>query len=423
MRSFAYVLVLGAAACSSGNNPNPRLIAGGGIGDGAIDGLANVYVIDNVTYQPIADATVEIATQNATTDATGLAVFHGLSGPQTVVVQAAGYRGEVWQDANGANMTVPVTQLGSLTPQQATLTGSITDYDTISVPAGHIKAAEIGYSQIDSLDDDENNIQTPNNGNVCVTAEACSWTVAARTGPVTLTATIIDRASDGTTTIIGYATSGELQVSPNVAQSGIALTLVEAGAMQSVAIAPGTPPAALTTVDPIVGVELAGNETVQIPVFVQTDTSNGVLSPMPSVYAPNATYRLTVYAETTSGDTGAVSATIQRGLSTASLSAATWLLPPTGFTATRTDASLDAVDGANIHSVQWSDDTGVILDVTMFDATNTAATIPSLVSLPASGTLTAKAQGIGADIDLGNFSLQTDVEKLWGESSQPVTID
>src|SRR6185312_1858919 len=181
-------------------------------------------------------------------------------------------------------------------PQQATLSGTITDWNTITVPTGHIKAAEIGYSQIDALDDGANNIQTPNNGNVCITPDACNWTVAARTGAVTLTATIIDRASDGTTTIIGYATSSELQVDPNVAQSGIALTLVEAGAMQSASIAAGTPPAALTTVDPIIGIELAGDETVQLPVFAQTDTSNGVLVPMPSVYAPNATYRLTILA-------------------------------------------------------------------------------------------------------------------------------
>src|SRR5580698_9460231 len=118
MRCFIFALLI--AACG-GNDPSPRVIAGGGIGDGAIDDVANVYVIDNLSYKPIAGATVEIAGKDLTTDSTGLAIFHGLNGPQTVIVQAAGYRGEVWQDANGANMTVPVTQLGSLTPQQATL--------------------------------------------------------------------------------------------------------------------------------------------------------------------------------------------------------------------------------------------------------------------------------------------------------------
>ncbi|HEY1552309.1 MAG TPA: hypothetical protein VGG28_30995 [Kofleriaceae bacterium] len=419
MRFLIFTLLI--AACG-GNDPSPRVIAGGGIGDGAIDDVANVYVIDNLSYKPIAGATVEIGGKDLTTDATGLAVFHGLNGPQTVIVQADGYRGEVWQDANGANMTVPVTQLGSLTPQQATLAGSITGFDALTVPTGHIKAAVLSYSQDDSLDDSENNISTPNNGNVCITQEACNWTLATRTGTVTITATIIDRDGSGDTTIIGYATTPSLQVDPSVDQSGITLSLVEAGNMQAVTMATGTPPAALPTVEGIVGIELGGNEVVQLPTLIQTDPSS-VLVPLTSVYAPSSTYRLTVYAETSSQDAGAVSATIQRGQTAAALTSGTWLEPPTGVTATRSDASLDPVTGANIHSVQWSDDTGVLLDITMFDATNTTATIPALVALPTSGTLTAKAQGLGAAIDLGNFSLQTDIEKIWGESSEPITID
>jgi hypothetical protein len=130
-----------------------------------------------------------------------------------------------------------------------------------------------------------------------------------------------------------------------------------------------------------------------------------------------------VIAETSSADSGAESVTIERGQSQAALAAGSWLLPPTGFMATRTDASLDPVSTATLHSVQWSDDTGVILDITMFDATNTATTVPDLLALPATGTLTAKAQGIGADVDLGNFNLQADIEKIWGESTQPVTIN
>jgi hypothetical protein len=420
MRILISALLI-TAACG-GNDPSPRVIAGGGIGDGAIDDVANIYVIDNVSYKPIVGATVEIGGKDLTTDSTGLAVFHGLNGPQTVIVQAAGYRGEVWQDANGANMTVPVTQLGSLTPQQATLTGSITDFDSMTVPTGHIKAAVLSYSQDDSLDDSENNIQTPNNGNVCITQDACNWTLASRTGSVTITATIIDRDGSGDTTIIGYATTPSVQVDPSVDQSGIALSLVEAGNMQAVTLATGTPPAALPTVDGVVGIELGGNEVVQLPTFVQTDASS-VLVPLTSVYAPSSTYRLTVIAETSSADAGAESATIQRGQTTAALTSGTWLEPPTGFAATRTDASLDPVTGANLHSVQWSDDTGVLLDITMFDATNTTTTVPALVALPTSGTLTAKAQGLGAAVDLGNFSLATDIEKIWGDSSEPITLD
>ncbi len=239
---------------------------------------------------------------------------------------------------------------------------------------------------------------------------------------MTITATIIDRDGSGNTTIVGYATTPSVQVDPSVDQSGIALSLVEAGNMQAVTLATGTPPAALPTVEGVVGIELGGDEVVQLPTFAQTGSSS-VLVPLTSVYASSSTYRLTVIAETSSADAGAESATIQRGQVTAALTSGTWLEPPTGFAATRADASLDPVTGANIHSVQWSDDTGVLLDITMFDATNTTTTVPALVALPSSGTLTAKAQGLGAAVDLGNFSLQTDIEKIWGDSSEPITLD
>jgi hypothetical protein len=44
------------------------------------------------------------------------------------------------------------------------------------------------------------------------------------------------------------------------------------------------------------------------------------------------------------------------------------------------------------------------------------------VALPATGTLTVKAQGIGADLDVKNFSLDKDKKLLWGVSAQPITI-
>ena len=142
MRTLARAFALGLFACS--NSPAPRVIAGGGIGDGDIDGALNVYIIDNDTYQPIQDATVEVEATGAndqTTDDTGLALFQDLHGAQTITVKAAGYRGAVWEGANGANITVPVTKLGTLTPQQATLSGSINGWDTVSVPAGQYQVS------------------------------------------------------------------------------------------------------------------------------------------------------------------------------------------------------------------------------------------------------------------------------------------
>src|SRR5437588_547 len=106
------------AACS--NDVGPRMITGGGLGDGEIDGRLNIYVIDNLTYTPIAGAMVAVGSKQGTTDATGLATFHDLSGAQTVAVKAAGYRMAVWQGANGANMTIPITATAG-TPDSATL--------------------------------------------------------------------------------------------------------------------------------------------------------------------------------------------------------------------------------------------------------------------------------------------------------------
>ena len=423
----SYLAFVSIAACSS--QPAPRVIAGGGIGDGSIDGVLNVYVIDNDTYQPITDATVEVGTTDQTTDDTGLVMFQNLDGPQEITVSAAGYRGTVWSAANGANVTIPVTKLGTLTPQQATLSGSITGWDSITVAANHYKAAAILYSQDDNADDSENNIQTPNSGNVCgITGTTCDWTVVARTGTVTLVAAIIDRDTKGTTTtdddtvsIIGWATAPSLQVNAGVNQSSLVLTIVDAGNLQNVTVDLGTPPAALAMTQAIVGVELANNEVVQLPLFLQTDTTT-MLAPMPSVFAADATYRLTAVAQTSDGATGPQSVDIERGLTTTSLAVAQWLEPPTNVIASRTSASFDPVANAKAHSIQWSDSTGIILEITLFDHAVTEADVPALVALPTTGTLTAKPQGIGADFEVTDFSLENDKDLLWGVATQPVTI-
>ena len=104
---------------------NPRIIPGGGIGDGAIDGEIHVGVIDHTSYAPIAGATVQVGTAMKTTDSKGFATFSGVTGAQTVTIKADTYRSVVWVDANGANVTIGLT-LSSETPDQATLTGTIT---------------------------------------------------------------------------------------------------------------------------------------------------------------------------------------------------------------------------------------------------------------------------------------------------------
>ena len=273
-----------------------------------------------------------------------------------------------------------------------------------------------------------NSIPTPNNGNACgFSGTGCNWTLASRTGAVTVIAAIFDRdlkgtpanASDDTMTIIGWAYKTAITVDKGVNQTGLALAQIEAGNMQNVSIDYGTPPAALSSTGALVGIELANSEVIQLPVFAQT-TQSSVLAPKPSVFAATA-YRLTAVAQTSSGNMGAQSILIRHDLTGPTLSAGSWLAPPTGVTISRTHAEFSAIASANIGSVQWSDSNGVILELTTLDG-STSVDVPALVALPSTGTLTAKAQGIGADIDTHEFSLDLDRNKLWGVAAEPATI-
>lgn len=415
--SFAFLVSL--VACGG---TDPRLIKGGGIGDGSIDGTLNIYVIDNETEQPIQGATVEVGTSQKTTDKNGL-VIYDVSGAQTIAVSAAGYRGTVWVKADGANVTIPVTKLGAPNPDQATLSGSITNWSSVTVPTGHGKAALVLYSANDNAKDDANNIKTANNMNVCgLASQTCNFSVNTRTGTVSLLAEIVDiDPVANTQTIIGAAIKTGIQVDSGVNQSGITLDMVDAGNLETVSIDYGTPPGALTQLQSIVGYELAGGEVAQIYVLPLGATS--VLVPKTSVFATSTTRRLTAVAQSTAATNPPQSAVIRRGLTGTSLAAGTWLDTPTGATVTRTNATFTSVTGALAHQVQWSDTTGILLEMTSFDAKTTTFDVPALVALPTTGTLTATVNAIGATFPANNFSLDTDKHKLWGFSSQPATVN
>src|SRR5687767_1235028 len=101
--------LIALAACGDGvNDPAPRLIEGGGVGDGTIEGVLHVHVIDGADDEPIAGATVSIgepgsAPIEGTTDSTGLFSHRAddLSGPQTITVTAAGRVPSTLFGANG----------------------------------------------------------------------------------------------------------------------------------------------------------------------------------------------------------------------------------------------------------------------------------------------------------------------------------
>lgn len=427
MRSWGFVCI-GVLAVGCSNDVDPRVIPGGGIGDGEIDGELNVYVIDTQTDAAIANATVEVGGTEKETDEHGLVVFEDVEGRQDIAVKASGYRSTVWVGANGANVTMPLTALTPNAPDQAVLSGTVDNWSQ-DLPQGHAKAAIVLYSQTDQLGDDANNIQTPLMGNICFGALMCAWRVNVRTGSVTLAAAIIDRdgkgtpadESDDTNTIIGWSIKENITVEDGVDQSGMTLAAVEAGNMQNVTVDLGTPPAALPTVQSLVGVEIGDHEVVQVPTFVLEDPTH-VLAPKPAAFTSGTGYRLTAVAQTSMGDTGPQSILLRQGLTGTTLEAGEWLVPPTGVSITRTGASFTPSDGALAHIVAWRDSTGeTVLEMLILDGSKEVE-IPALVALPSSGIPNGRVQAIGADFDLGDFSLDEDRQLLWGLAGQPADI-
>jgi len=417
----------------TGNHPPPRVIPGGGIGDGPIDGVVNLYVIDDASRSPISGATVRVGDLDGTTDATGLFVAEGVVGPQTVVVKASGMRSELWLGANGANMTLALKPSADPMPTKANLSGSITGFANLTVPAGHNKTAIISYSNDDKATDAANNIATFGNQNICSTnvpTGGCTFTVTTRTGNVALLAAIYDHdtnntplnGNDDTFTWIGWATATGLNVSNGVDQTGVAMTMVAVGDLGNVTVAFGTPPSNLPNVAGIVGVELGASGTLQLLPQILSPTNTTVMAPKLSAFA-GSTYRFTALANNGQAATSAGSFKLIRGQTATSLDAGTWLSTPSSLTLTRTGGSWTAVSGALIQGVEYDllDKTHV-LSVTAIDA-STSFTIPDLVALPTSGSLIARGTALMGTIDLQNFSLDEALPKVTGFSAQPLQLD
>jgi hypothetical protein len=411
----------------TGNHPDPMVIAGGGIGGGAVDGVVNLYVIDDATRMPIEGASVRVGTVSGTTDATGLFIANGLTGKQEVVVTASGYRSEYWVGANGANMTVDL-QKGNPALPQATLTGSITGFGALPLTTGHAKVALVTYSQDDLAPDAENNLTTPNNGNVCIVATAntgCNFTLVARAGKIGLIALIFDydghgtqTTADDTRTLIGYAVRTGVSVTDGVAQANQDLTLIPAGSMSAATADFGTPPSGLTAALGLVGIELGdGSGVFQLPVLSPTATSAQV----PALsYFSGAQYRFSGIAQDAAMAPNNQSIVLRRHLASATFTAGTWPAVPAAVTVTRTSASWTNAAGAAIHGVEIDSGSTAILSITSFDGTS-SVTMPAEVTLP-SGSLTAKVQGLVGALDVSDLAIDRDREKITAAGVANLTL-
>lgn len=408
---------------AQGNFPPPRVIPGGGIGDGAIDGVVNLYVIDDVTRSPVANATVRVGTLDGTTDATGLFVANDVHGPQLIVAKASGYRSEVWIGANGANITVDLLKANTATPASATVTGQIAGFAALPVTAGHAKVAVVGYSQLDDLGDAANNLKTPNDGNICFTADTtspCNFTVTTRTGKLALIASIFDRDGAGTMTLIGWAARQGVTTTAGGTVTGQDLTLVSAGSQANVTVNFGTPPSALSTVAGIVGIDIGDEGVVQLPSIV-TPAAASFLAPKLGAFSNAAGFRFTGVANNGATPT-AQSVVLRRDQTGPALDAGTWLDPPGSATASRTTASWSNVTGATVQGLEYKQGATSVVNITVLDG-STSVTLPEIITLP-SGSLTVDVSAIGAPgLDITNFALDTDRDKLAQAASSTVTLN
>ncbi len=427
------VTILGGCGDDGGSKVPPRIIEGGGISDGPIDGVANIYVINDLTREPVAGAKVLVGTLEGETDATGLFIVEDVKGPQTIAVKAATFRSEMWVGANGANMTFDLEAATKPVAPRATLTGSI-DTSSIIVPQGHLRFGLVFYSQTDDLGDPSNEIATPNDKNVCSgggmnNPQPCTFTIDVRPGRIALLAAIYDRDlkgtptmfDDDTMTLIRWAYRGGITVTAGVAQNGQDLTLVDVGNMGNLTVDFGSPPSGLSTVGALIGMNLGIDGVFQMPLF-RTPTDATLLTPKLAAFTGATSYRLTAIASNGTDPATTQSIVIRRVLTGPTLAAGTWLTPPASPTITRTGAKWTPIAGATVHSVEYKQGTASVLNITAFDS-STEVTIPELVALPA-GTLTGTLSGIGAEgLDVMDFALDVDEDKLNAVSAQTATIN
>jgi hypothetical protein len=270
------MLVACCALTACGNTsvsgpPTPRLIEGGGVGDGPISGGLNVFVIDDDTKKPVSGATVRVggssdpAACSVTSDSTGLAIFTSMtcalvaSGKQSVTASAASYAPSTWIGVDGANLTIAIRTMATPVVDTAKVTGTITGWDALPAPAAqHQTLALVGASASRTLGDAANDIpQDKRNvmfsvldivktveidSNVCVRnalVNDCSWILKTRTGPQAHYAIVLDQDTKGTDapeddnfTVIGWAVKTGLSFAKDKGADGEALTLLTDAEMQ-----------------------------------------------------------------------------------------------------------------------------------------------------------------------------------------------
>ena len=460
-------LALLGVACGDVAKPitMPRLIPGGGIGDGKIDGTLNVFVIDEDTAAPVSSASVRVgasadpAACTGATDSTGLVVFAGqncpsLKGPVTLTASHDGYAPSTWIGADGVNMTMQIRDTPRPTPDTATVQGTIAGWEAIPAPAAnHQTLALIEFSQAPDLGDRSNNITqgmrtisvggglatTTIQANVCVRNSApiasvddCNWQLTTRTGAQAHYAIILDNdtkgtadPSDDTNTVIGWAVKTSLSFSAGDSASGETLDMIADADMQTFTAAFPAAPSGMNYVAsyPMLNLGDAGRIPIILPTLDLTHTTSRVPKPTGALAA--ASYDLIAQAQDAK-DQAEPATGVNEKVPDAVDSAEGGGIQAARVTVDDafTPRIQESVAGATLHSGELRNSAGDrVWSITIFDGSS-SVTLPGLTPDPiplGMDTFVASALQIPG-IDLGNVAFDDAKNLITGLSSDQVAF-
>src|SRR5262245_53263920 len=422
----------GGGGAGSGGAAAPRLIPGGGVGDGPINGALNVYVIDEDTRNLLSSAAVRVGAAaelepcQALTDSTGLARFSSsgqspdggtggagcklLTGPVTVTVSASGHAPATWIGVNGANLTIQLRAISAPPIPRAIVMGTIAGWDAMPPPAlNHNRLALIGPSSNPGLTDRANNMDQGTRSvdvdvggqlypfdiasNVCVRnsnpaaiVNDCNWVLTTHTGPQAHFAILLDQdtkgtddETDDTTVVTGWGIKTGLSFGAGSTNSGESIPLIADGDMQSFMASFATGPAGLDYIVgyPVLDLGAEGRITIILPTLDSTNK----MTRGPRLTGPLAGGHYDMTATAVDDPTKSLPATVTllRDVNPSSTIAVTsWLPPPTGVVMANGTFSLTPAAGATLHAAQpQATDRQPRWAITIFDG-STSFTLPGL---------------------------------------------
>jgi hypothetical protein len=409
------VLVL-AAACGGG--VDPEMIPGGGISDPGIDGDLYVYVIDDKTDEPLADAEIWIGDdQSGQTDGEGLFAASDVDGPVTITALASGYTSATWVGVDGANVTMPLSPK-NVDYGQGRVSGTIGGFEDIPVPAGRANIAIVGFSQNRDDDDPNNDIDQGDPApNVCVNAgddQPCEWWMRTRTGQMTVVAYLGTIDADMNIEITGFAYQTGVEVADGGTTDGVDLTIAEDGELTWPDVSLPSAPDGTQQVSAAIRLDLGDDGRLLVPV------AGALEVPVPDRGLFGAdSYELIGFAAGAAD--GAASIRIDRGLeSVDEVSLGVFLSVPEGLSTDGTTFSFDPVEGATVHigSVHQIGEKDAAWGMAIFDGSS-EVTLPEAVTLP-DGELRFGVQAVEVpELDVQDFAIDDidgEVSRVSGDS-------